>query len=178
MYAALLVEAIKGIEVENQATQFEETNARGNQAISSNEDRSQYMGWIIDDFPSTAEQVRQRVGSPFSTGVVTRIRSPSPCLRMREVRIIHDGYFCFKPIVLLCEERLCGESRPKHFQPSACFLHTDVWELPFAKCNLLSRGVPSLCTLDFVLRQWFSRSICQATTRPFVNHQGGTPFRI
>lgn len=58
MYAALLVEAIREIEEENQAMQAQvgESSDVGG-AMLSGDDRAEYMGWIIDDFPGTAEQV-------------------------------------------------------------------------------------------------------------------------
>lgn len=59
MYAALLVEAIKEIEEENQATRLEANGGRGGGRMPSDDDRGEYMGWIIDDFPGTAEQVQQ-----------------------------------------------------------------------------------------------------------------------
>ncbi|CAB1113052.1 unnamed protein product [Ectocarpus sp. CCAP 1310/34] len=57
VYAALLVEAIREIEEENQAMQAqasESTEVEG--VMLSSGDRAEYMGWIIDDFPGTAEQ--------------------------------------------------------------------------------------------------------------------------
>lgn len=35
----------------------------GQRAISSHDDRGEYVGWIIDDFPGTAEQVRRSKNS-------------------------------------------------------------------------------------------------------------------
>lgn len=58
MYAALLVEAIKEIEEENIAARAEANESSDGQGkITSDDDRAEYMGWIIDDFPGTAEQV-------------------------------------------------------------------------------------------------------------------------
>lgn len=64
MYAALLIEAIKEIEKDNQATRLEANGARGGGRMPSEDDREEYMGWIIDDFPGTAEQV-QKCNSEF-----------------------------------------------------------------------------------------------------------------
>lgn len=58
MYAALLVEAIKEIEEDNLAATAEANKSRdvgGN--MSLDDDRAEYTGWIVDDFPGTAEQV-------------------------------------------------------------------------------------------------------------------------
>ncbi|CAM9137868.1 unnamed protein product [Ectocarpus sp. 4 AP-2014] len=57
VYAALLVEAIREIEEENQAVQAQasESSEVGGVMLSG-DDRAEYMGWIIDDFPGTAEQ--------------------------------------------------------------------------------------------------------------------------
>ncbi|CAM9397884.1 unnamed protein product, partial [Ectocarpus sp. 12 AP-2014] len=57
VYAALLVEGIREIEEENQAMQAQasESSEVGG-VILSGGDRAEYMGWIIDDFPGTAEQ--------------------------------------------------------------------------------------------------------------------------
>lgn len=65
MYAALLVEAIKEIEEDNQAIRLEANGTRDDGRMPSNDDRGEYMGWIIDDFPGTAEQV-QRKGLSWS----------------------------------------------------------------------------------------------------------------
>lgn len=59
MYASLLVEAIKGIEEENQGARAQADDASNGQETSADRDRAGYMGWIIDDFPGTVEQVRQ-----------------------------------------------------------------------------------------------------------------------
>lgn len=55
MYAALLVLGIKEIEQENQALTAEANTSEN--SFSEDGDCSQYMGWIIDDFPGTIEQV-------------------------------------------------------------------------------------------------------------------------
>ncbi|CAN0085787.1 unnamed protein product, partial [Ectocarpus sp. 12 AP-2014] len=57
VYAALLVEGIREIEEENQAMQAlaSESSEVGGVMLSGG-DRAEYMGWIIDDFPGTAEQ--------------------------------------------------------------------------------------------------------------------------
>ena len=57
MYAALLVEAIKDIEEDNKTSRAELKCIRGDQGSSSDDDRTEYMGWVIDDFPGNAEQV-------------------------------------------------------------------------------------------------------------------------
>lgn len=59
MYAALLVEAIREIEEENQAMQAQASESSDDGGVMlSGDDRAEYMGWIMDDFPGTAEQVR------------------------------------------------------------------------------------------------------------------------
>lgn len=57
VYAALLVEAIKGIEEDNRSSRAELKNIRGGQGSSPDDDRTEYMGWVIDDFPGNADQV-------------------------------------------------------------------------------------------------------------------------
>lgn len=51
--------AIKEIEEENQAASVEAQGSGGDgeEVLPENGDRLQCMGWIIDDFPGTAEQV-------------------------------------------------------------------------------------------------------------------------
>ncbi|CAM9201758.1 unnamed protein product [Ectocarpus fasciculatus] len=57
VYAALLVEAIREIEEENQAMQAQASESSDVGGVMlSGDDRAEYMGWIIDDFPGTAEQ--------------------------------------------------------------------------------------------------------------------------
>ncbi|CAM9093241.1 unnamed protein product, partial [Laminaria digitata] len=56
VYAALVVEAIKDMEEDNQASRAELKGIRGRQGSSSDDDRTEYMGWVIDDFPGNAEQ--------------------------------------------------------------------------------------------------------------------------
>lgn len=60
MYAALLVEAIKDIEEDNQASRAELNGIRSGLESTSEDDRTEYMGWVIDDFPGNADQVRVR----------------------------------------------------------------------------------------------------------------------
>ncbi|CAM9180110.1 unnamed protein product, partial [Hapterophycus canaliculatus] len=57
VYAALIVEGIKEIGKENLVARAEakEPNCGGG-AMPSDGDHAEYMGWIIDDFPGTAEQ--------------------------------------------------------------------------------------------------------------------------
>lgn len=52
------MEAIKEIEEENLAARAEANESSDGQGKNtSDDDRAEYMGWIIDDFPGTAEQV-------------------------------------------------------------------------------------------------------------------------
>lgn len=57
VYAALVVQAIKDMEEDNQASRAELKGIRGRQGSSCDDDRTEYMGWVIDDFPGNAEQV-------------------------------------------------------------------------------------------------------------------------
>lgn len=57
VYAALLVEAIKDIEEDNRSSRAELKHIRGGQGSSPDDDRTECMGWVIDDFPGNAEQV-------------------------------------------------------------------------------------------------------------------------
>lgn len=63
VYAALLIEAIKEIEEENKAARAEANESSDWQGVMPPDDgRAEYMGWIIDDFPCTTEQVRYVIG--------------------------------------------------------------------------------------------------------------------
>lgn len=57
VYAALLVLGIKEIDEENR-TMVAKAQP-GEKDLSEDGDYSRYMGWIIDDFPGTIEQVSQ-----------------------------------------------------------------------------------------------------------------------
>lgn len=58
VYAALIVEGIKEIEEENLAARAEANESSdGRGMLPLDGDQEEYMGWIIDDFPGTAQQV-------------------------------------------------------------------------------------------------------------------------
>lgn len=69
MYAALLVEAIKDIEEDNRSSRAELRSIRGGQrqGSSPDDDRTEYMGWVIDDFPGNAEQVNMMMRAKATT---------------------------------------------------------------------------------------------------------------
>lgn len=53
------MEAIKEIEEENIAARAEAKESSDGQGVMPlDESRAEYIGWIIDDFPGTADQVR------------------------------------------------------------------------------------------------------------------------
>lgn len=57
------MEAIKEIEEENIAARAEADESSDGQGVMPPDDgRAEYMGWIIDDFPGTPEQVRYVIG--------------------------------------------------------------------------------------------------------------------
>lgn len=57
VYVALLVLAIKEVEEENQAARAEVQSSGDVGDILVEKYQTHYMGWIIDDFPGTTEQV-------------------------------------------------------------------------------------------------------------------------
>lgn len=84
MYAALLVEAIKEIELENCATRAEASASSDSQDMWNDDDRAEYMGWIIDDFPGSAEQV----GFPHNQRLLFDKRN----VMVHDVHTIHRLY--------------------------------------------------------------------------------------
>ncbi|CAN0076746.1 unnamed protein product [Scytosiphon promiscuus] len=82
VYAALVVEGIKEIEEENVTARAEANESSDMHGIMSSDcDRAEYMGWIIDDFPATAQQAavleKHLTGYDETAHVPTRIDAAS-----------------------------------------------------------------------------------------------------
>lgn len=109
------MEAIKEIEEENKAARAEANESIEGQGVMPPDDgRAEYMGWIIDDFPGTAEQVRH----------VITILFPSPgtfgCVKRRAARLsftppdawnrheFHANHCVNEPCVLLKRDAIPG----------------------------------------------------------------------